>query len=177
MAEKGILITPQPGGVSVAARDAIEPDDNTNARIIQQYDYSNTPIALEYPTTGAARNGIVSSDSFNLDNVPADMTDNLIDCRDCTKLVVNPRFHGGTEDSMVLVVPMLFDESDNLISWLTEKEVSAGGSYLTSNFARAGVGIGYSRVWTLVGTAKVGLFAGSVDLYGATGIDLWGFAV
>ena len=57
MAEKSIRVAPGTSGLYVAARDAVEVDDSSNARVIQLFDFggSKFPSPIGYPKRGNVR--------------------------------------------------------------------------------------------------------------------------
>lgn len=181
MTEKGLLVTSQPGGKSVAARDAYELDDNSNARIIQQYDFSSSPLAATFPTTNPTRTNLITVDTFDMDNLPVDLTDHLLDCKDGSRLIVVPRFTGAGKNARVIITPLMFDDeaTPECIGFLPYISIDSGESHVDTPFTRSGgaTGIGRPGIWDLVGSPKIGLHNSYVDLQGSTNIELWGFIV
>lgn len=178
MAEKGILITPQPGGKSIAARDAFELDDNSNARIIQRFDRSGLPCASIFPYAAPTRTGVVGTDTFNLDSLPADLTDHLIDCSDGSMLMVVSEFTNANSSTSMRVTPLMFNAAgDNCVGFLNEEPFNPVNESGTLFTRAGGLSIGRCAEWPLVGSAKIGIHVSELQAGSCTNIQLWAFVV
>jgi len=117
MAEKGLLIKDQAGGDSVAMRDATNPDDLSNPRVIQITDMACRPIVFSNATADANRNLDFTATSDNDPNVinplPAGMAASIIDTADAASLVVWVVVRCGnaqTEPIDVRVTPIILSD-------------------------------------------------------------------
>lgn len=107
MAEKGILVNDQVGGESIACRDAIQTDDDSNARVVQLTDKAVRPV--EFQLTTPLRDEISVSDSFDLDPVPTDIVTGLLDVSDAESCVLWGLVgYGSTSsDCLFVVTPVI----------------------------------------------------------------------
>lgn len=112
MAEKGIKIADQTGGESVACRDAVNPDDEANARVIQLVDVAARGGNYDM----SAIRTVLSSDILDTGTLPAGITDNLLDVSDASSFVfygevTYPSTGTLTTKEKIYVTPMLISDS------------------------------------------------------------------
>lgn len=179
MAEKGLRIKDQTEGLSIACRDAYELDENSDSRIFQITDRSSGQITR--PAGSPTRSAILVSDGLDLSNLPADVTDNLIECGDKHTLVCYYEFLDTTASQYCKVQPLLFDNevTPGIIAALDTSSVScnSASSYLYQT-SQGGRYLADAYSWNVVGAYKVGLYVSYLDLKGGSnGINLRGFMV
>lgn len=80
MTEKGIVVDDATSGESVACRDAVQTDEDSNNRIIQLIDKASRPVI--YQTTTPLRSAVATSDSFDIDPLPTAMASALLTVSD-----------------------------------------------------------------------------------------------
>lgn len=187
MAEKGILVTDQVGGESVALRDAFEQDNDSNARVVQRIDHAVDHIVS--PMGAAIRTGVQNFDNYQVDQFPAQMTNNLIACGDKSKLVVTVEFKDQGSAQSITVVPVIYDDevSPGVISVMEAKIL-----VLTPADVVCRTQSGYddveflaeAAVWDLCGASKVGLLVRAISgaVCGGSqpaciGASVWGFVI
>ncbi len=113
MAEKGILITDQSGGESVACRDALEQDNEANNRIIQLVDQASRPNGFRMgdsyfdydPGTGDGDDTVTSGSHF----LSTRMDDNAIDVGDATHVAIICRYYSAGASDNIIVTPFYLD--------------------------------------------------------------------
>lgn len=184
MAEKGILITDQAGGESVATRDAFEQDNDTNARVIQRIDFAVDHIVT--PMGVALRTGLEYPDNKYITNFPAQLTDNLIVCGDKAKLVICVEFLDPGTTQEVKITPIMYDNeaTPGVVSTMEMKtfSVSSDTIYRDSNPKQF---LAVTQVWDLTGAYKIGLHATSIiggtgcggSQPACVGLSIWGFVI
>lgn len=110
MAHKGIKIADQDGGESVACRDAVNPDDEANGRVVQLVDQASQPAGFLAADT-PIRNSVVS-DARDLAPLPAgvgDTASSRLDVSDAGGFIFFARVGSptsGVTDSTVVVTPV-----------------------------------------------------------------------
>ncbi len=109
MAEKGILIADQNGGESVACRDAVLPDNDSNSRIIQLIDNAARPVTFQRTTP--LRTVTVSDDTL-LDPAPSFFGDSLdvSDASGCVVWGTVTVLSTAPADSLVTITPIVLSE-------------------------------------------------------------------
>lgn len=115
MTEKGLLIANQTGShsTSIACRDAYELDESSNARLIQRVNYDIMPCKkMPSPMGTQIRTGVAAPDSLDLSAMPADLTNNIIDCGDATYIVIWVEF-AANGDQEITLDPLIFDTTGN----------------------------------------------------------------
>lgn len=111
MAEKGILMTDQAGGTSIACIDANEVDGDSNARLIPRISLVRGLAASH--SSPPIRSGITAADaSYDLDALPAQLLANLIDTEDKSTLVVSATMETTLGSPAIRILPILFDSND-----------------------------------------------------------------
>ncbi len=108
MAEKGILIKPQSGGVSVAARDAVQQDDGANDRIVSLVDVAARPVTFG----STPLRTVTASDPVLLGTLPTGISGNTIDVSDASSVVITAKVTTTDSDSLaerVIVVPVVIE--------------------------------------------------------------------
>ncbi len=110
MAEKGIVVSDDGSGESVACRDAIKQDDDSNNRIIQLFDKAARPVVYHQ---GTPIRSVSSSDTIDLSTVPSDIYNNLLDVSDAESVVVWAGVSNefGVIGERVFVTPIVMDEN------------------------------------------------------------------
>jgi len=113
VAEKGILIKDQTGGESVACRDAVNQDDDSNARVIQLVD----PTAKLAGFSETAQRYVTASDSLDIQPVETGISDNLIDVSDassfCFFAEISMPSQGATTEPTIVVTPVIMSDADS----------------------------------------------------------------
>lgn len=153
MAEKGILIKEQVGGKNIATVDALALDSNSNARTIQLMDISEGHLPSPFVPV---RNNVTVADGYDLDNLPADLTNNLITCGDKANLMIftlipNRVYNQGCRVTILLMdneaTPHCYGILDNHLQ-VCESELS---------FVASDIGIDDAVNMRLCGSAKIGI--------------------
>ena len=184
MAEKGILVTDQAGGESVALRDAFEQDNDSNNRVVQRID--NAVDHIISPMGAAQRTEMESSDNFNILAFPAQLTDNLITCGDKSKLIVCVEYMDAGNQS-VDITPIAYDAeaTPGVISVMESKTMDVG----TNAFGREGSPgwgkrLAVMQSWDLCGATKIGLHCSAIaggecggSLPACVGFSVWGYVI
>lgn len=174
MAEKSIRIADAASGSYMATRDAVE-TDGTNARVIERVDFASGKFATPIGNAQRGHSAMISAaETFDLTNLPADLTGNLITVGDKSMLcvAVEQSISGGT----VTVTPILYDNegTPGVVSILPPKT-------FTQTYAfRRGSGSGNYvlpvQSWDVSGAYKIGLhfsaFTGTSNTFKA-----WGWVI
>lgn len=112
MAEKGVVVADAAAGESVACRDAIQQDDDSNSRIIQLVDKAARPVT--YQVTTPLRSIIGSApDGTNLSTVPSEITSAILDVSDAESFVFWAVINVGSSASTSLeirITPLILSE-------------------------------------------------------------------
>lgn len=175
MAEKSIRIADAASGLRMAARDAFENDNSDNARVIERVDFASGKFAS--PIGNATRGNssmINAAETFDLTNLPADLTSNLITVGDKSLLcvAVEQSVSGGT----VTVTPILYDNQGTpaIVGILEPK------TFVQPYAFRRGTSSGNFvlpvKSWDVLGAHKIGLhfsaFTGTSNTFKA-----WGWVI
>lgn len=175
MAEKSVRVADGPSGNYVAMRDAFELDGSGNSRVIERFDLAGGKFTTPIGNATRGNSGMINAaETFDLTNLPSDLTSNLITVGDKTMLcvAVEQSVSGGT----VTVTPILYDNeaTPGIVSILTPK-------IFTQPFAfRRGSSSGNyvlpTQTWEIPGAYKIGLhfsaFSGTSNTFKA-----WGWVV
>jgi len=122
MAEKGVVVEDAASGESVACYDAVEQDNDSNARIIQIMDRTQRKHGFDIATeAGLVRNGVTTSDTVNLTPVPAAIISSALAVGDKTTLVATVRYKSENNSTEVTITPIVLDDDDTVIGILTPK--------------------------------------------------------
>ena len=111
MAEKGIIVDDASSGESVACRDAIQQDDESNNRVIQLTDKAARPIV--YQRTTFLREEVNVSDNFDIDPLPAGIAAALLDVSDaesCVIWAVVGQGSGSPSTAAYVITPIIVSE-------------------------------------------------------------------
>ena len=178
MSEKGNLVTDQAGGKVIATRDAIELDDLTNARVIQEIDFCLDQFPS--PIGTATRSEVTVDDGDTLAGLPAEVLTNIIECGDRSKLAILARFTGiPTQYQDAMYLAALFYDNEATPGYLGSSEavymepMAANGVYINDGtycFTRV-------HMLDLVGSPKVAMYIPRLDFNTSTAVSVWGFAV
>ncbi|RLB91926.1 MAG: hypothetical protein DRH10_00715 [Deltaproteobacteria bacterium] len=176
MAEKGILVSDQAGGESIACRDGFEQDDDSNNRLVQRFDLASGRGPTPRGTANRGSGGAISSaDTADLTNLPADLTGNLIDVGDKSLLVVH--VEQSASNGNADITPLLYDGegTPGIFGALLKQRTSVQTPALRRG-AAAGDYIGHVLTWDLSGAHKIGLH---ITAIGGTSNDVtvWGYVI
>ena len=118
--EKGTLIADQSGGESIATRDAMLVDDESNARVVQLMDMASRPSGFDAIKAGTSGNGYVraiSGDSLFLDPLPTSISDSVLDVSDAESVVVYSEMivkgAGGSGECKITITPVIMGLYDD----------------------------------------------------------------
>lgn len=175
MAEKSIRIADGASGLRVATRDAFENDDSSNARVIERVDFASVKFAT--PIGNATRGNssmINAAETFDLTNLPSDLTSNLITVGDKSMLcvAVEQSVSGGT----VPVTPILYDNqgSPAIVGILPSKTFTQ--PYAFRRGSSSGNYVLPIQTWDIPGAYKIGIhfsaFTGTSNTFKA-----WGWVI
>jgi hypothetical protein len=175
MAEQSIRIADAASGLRMAARDAFELDGSSNARVVERVDFASgkyaTPIGNAKRGNSAAIN---AAETFDLTNLPADLTGNLITVGDKSMLCVSVEqsVTGGT----VTITPILYDNeaTPGIVGILPPKTFSQ--PYAFRRGASSGNYVLPVLTWDVSGAYKIGLhcsaFTGTSNTW-----KVWGWII
>lgn len=175
MSEQSIRIADAASGLRMAVRDAFENDGSSNARVIERVDFASgkftSPIGNATRGNSAA---ISAAETFDLTNLPADLTANLITIGDKSMLcvAVEQSISGGT----VTITPVLYDNeaTPRIVGVLTPKTFTQ--PYAFRRGASSGNYALPIQAWDIVGGYKVGLHVSAIT--GASnGVKAWGWVI
>jgi len=123
MAEKGIIVSDAESGESVACRDAVQKDNDSNARIIQLVDSSGRKSGLDLTTPTRSLDISVTErgDSMDLAGISSTLLSTAVTLGDADSVAVAVQFTGNEVDSKIIVTPVIFDDNDSIISILEPK--------------------------------------------------------
>jgi len=114
MADKGILINDQAGGESVACIDARNPDEASNARVIQQTNLAPKPITFQSIVGGTPLRSVTSSDSNSVGQtaLPVVISGNPLVASDAQSVVIYAKItmNGSGTDGDVVITPVIMTE-------------------------------------------------------------------
>lgn len=176
MAEKGLTLLDQTGGTSVAVRDAIEPDNLSNPRLVQRLDYSLGPLPV--PIGAPNRGNLTTSDGALLSSLPADHLTNIISCGDKTHLVTWVKFCVSGAGGMCYLTPLWYDNeatpgylgcSEGQLLFTT----TVSGVYITD-------GTNYQtpiKTWPLVGAPRVSMHVAIANGAGASHLEAYAYVI
>lgn len=181
MAEKGILVAEAETGESVACRDAVELDNDSNSRVIQRMDIGKGPLPTPFRDSANKLRSAVSSDGYDtadyFGEYGSGVDDKLLTVGDKSTLVIQLQSLQSTTGTFVVVPVLLEDDGVTIQGTLEVKEFdfSSGGSrvqipggeydtFFILPFA----------TWEVTGGNKIGIAVisstdayASVDIYGA----------
>jgi len=112
MAEKGIIVDDAVSGESVACRDAVKVDDESNSRVIQLTD--RAARAVEYQREYITRAEVSSSDSLIIDPLPSNIRDSLVDVSDaesCIVWAVVTSTTSSSTDAKIYITPIIASDT------------------------------------------------------------------
>lgn len=176
MAEKGILLTDQAGGISIATRDAYELDGDSNPRVIQRVDMVKG--RLPSPMGAAIRVEATAADPTDIPNFPAELTSNLIECGDKSTLVVHAEFASiynfGSQN--VDINPVMYDGevTPGVIGPMEIQTITEQQTSPTRNTDGTSV-MGRLITWDLAGAAKIGIHLKAVNV--TTNVSVWAWVI
>jgi hypothetical protein len=175
MAEKSVRLADDTSGLYLATRDAFEVGSGSEARIIERVDFASGKFVSPIGNATRGHSSMINAaETFDLTNLPADLTGNLITVGDKSLLcvVVEQTVTGGT----VIITPILYDNegTPGIVGVLSPKTFTQPYAF------RRGSGSGnYAlpiQVWDVLGAHKIGLhssgFTGSGNTWKA-----WGWTI
>ena len=175
MGEKSIRIADAASGDRIATRDAFEVDGSSNARVIERVDFASGKFASPIGNATRGNSGMISAaETFDLTNLPSDLTSNLITVGDKSVLVVavEQSVSGGT----VTVTPILYDNQGTpaIVGILPPKTFSQ--PYAFRRGSSSGNYVLPIQTWDVSGAHKIGLhfsaFTGTSNTFKA-----WGWVI
>jgi hypothetical protein len=99
---------------------------------------------------------ITSTDSLDLNNLPAELLANLITVGDKVTLLVNPEHTAN--DGGVSVTPIVFNSAGTIVLAVLEKKTSTmSGAALFRRGASSGPYVSAQLQWDVTGASKIGL--------------------
>lgn len=175
MAEKSIRIADAESGLRIAARDAFENDDGANARVIERVDFASGKFASPIGNATRGHGSMINAaETFNLTNLPADLTGNLITVGDKSMLcvAVEQSVSAGT----VTVSPVLYDneETPGIVGILPPKTFTQ--PYAFRRGSSSGNYVLPVLTWDVCGAYKVGLHFSAFTGTGNT-FKAWGWMI
>lgn len=177
MAEKGTTIIAQSGGHNTAVRDAVELDDNSNARLIQHADFSRTPIIS--PAGSPIRANVTVADPGLLSSMPAEIINNLITCGDKSQLVVWAEFTGVATVSDTVRLTLLWYDNEATPGYIAcEGGVSIYFNAYASTYLNDGITTrSNTYTWDLRGAPRVGIHIPLLSLNTCTDVSVYAFVI
>lgn len=201
MAEKGIIVNDAASGESVACRDAVELDDDSNARVIQRVDVTKGKVGSLPVTTAAAglRHGNVKDTNFNLENIITNWTGSFVEIGDNSTLVVFAEFELD-QTQEITVMPIILNSDDIVVGLLESKTfgtTSGDARYKGNGPAASGSGSGTGlgsvtpgdnggwsgyhvtpcQSWDVCGAYKVFLYIEDFTHTTQGYFSVWGYAI
>lgn len=167
MAEQATRIKDQKAGDYIATRDAHEQDAEAHNRVIQLVDFASRQLSV-HPTIRGSVAPIDAPDGVGLEDLPSDLTSNLITVGDSSILVVDCEHTA--DDGSVSVTPIIFNDAGDTVFTVRATKSSAIG---TAAFFR----IIADDIWTQMAPqleSQTSIFALAVfngKLYGSTGAN------
>lgn len=180
MTEQSMLLKDQTGGESIALRDAFELDELSNPRIIPQVNLAN----LHFPSPLWTRTRRVSAaDPLTLTTCPAELTLNMIECGDKTRLVVLAEFATTTAQE-IKVSPIVYTGSPGsyvAIGEIWRRSLSVDGATSLHRFVDTSGQLSDPYIWNmefesssfLSGANHIALHITEATL--TSSVDVWGF--
>lgn len=175
MAEKSIRIADQSSGERLGFTDLIELDGSSNARVGELVSFFSRKYATPIGNATRGNSGMINAaETFDLTNLPSDLTSNLITVGDKSMLcvAVEQSVSGGT----VTVTPIIYDNeaTPGIVSLLPPKTFTQ--PYEFRRGSSSGNYVLPCQVWDVVGAYKIGLhfsaFTGTSNTFKA-----WGWVV
>lgn len=172
MSEKSVRIADAASGSYMATRDAFETDGSSNARVVERVDFASGKFASPMTTYTRGNSSMISAvETFDLTNLPSDLTSNLITVGDKSMLCVSVEqsVSGGT----VTVTPILYDNEStpNIVGILPPKTFTQ--PYAFRRGASSGNYVLPIQTWDVSGAYKIGLhfsaFGGTSNTFKAMG--------
>ena len=139
MAEQATRIKDQSSGDYIATRDANEQDAEAHNRVIQLVDLASRQLLSPAIIRGAAL--VTAADGVDLEDLPADLTGNLIEVGDRKTLIVNPEH--SANDGGIGITPLIYNTAGDNVLAIGERKVSD----ISDLFCRESA---ESNVWTKV---------------------------
>lgn len=177
MSEKGILIEDLVGGDSIATRDAIELDANSNARVIQRVGFS--VLHIPSPTGPPNRSEAVDADTQDYSTLSAEIFTNKIACGDKTKLIVMGEGLGTSGAGVALEVTPLWLDAEATPGYMGQgKKDTINFTSTGSTYINDGVHV-RSRLlsFDLVGFPYVGIHISVLTLGSFTNMSIYAFVI
>ena len=174
MAEKAIRIADDETGLFLATRDAFE-TDGTNSRVIERVDFASgkftTPIGDATRGDSAA---IEAADTFDLTNLPADLTGNLLVVGDKSMLCV--AVEQITSAGTVTITPILYDNeaTPGVVGVLAPKTFTQ--PYAFRRGSASGNYVLPIQTWDVAGAHKIGLHISAITGV-SNGAKAWGWVL
>jgi len=166
MAEQTVRIADAASGNYVACRDAFETAGG-NPRVIERVDFASGKFAS--PIGNAVRGNssmVASADTFDLTNLPADLTSNLLTVGDKSMLVVS--VEQSVSGGVVTITPILYDNeaTPGIVALGTPKNFTQ--TYAFRRGASSGNYVLPAQSWDVAGAHKIGLHVSAMTGFGNT---------
>jgi len=114
MANKGVLVNDQVGGESVACIDARNPDESSNARIIQQVNSTPSPITFQSVIGGTPLRSVTVADGNALGQtaLPGAISGNPVDMSDSQTCIIYAKvtMNDAITNGQVVITPIIMSE-------------------------------------------------------------------
>jgi len=173
MAEKGILVNDAASGESVACRDAVELDDDSNSRIIQRVDVVKGPLPSNFYAAGTLIRTIDAADGYFPSSWPAEVMTNVLTVGDKSTLVVLPVSDLGISASHLIMPVLVRDDSgsDIVCGHLQVEDIDGSGKNtpLQIPSGESNIYMHQIETWDVCGAEKIALVmpvtAASPSLY------------
>jgi len=175
MAEKSIRIADAASGSRMATRDAFEVDDGANARVIERVDFAGGKFASPIGNAKRGNSAAISAaETFDLTNLPSDLTSNLITVGDKSMLCVS--VEQSTSGGTVTITPILYDSegTPGIVGVLAPKTFTQ--PYAFRRGAYSGNYVLPVLTWDVCGAHKIGLHVSAIT-GAANGAKAWGWVI
>jgi hypothetical protein len=175
MSEKSVRIADAASGSYMATRDAFETDGSSNARVIERVDFASGKFVTPIGNAQRGHSDMISAaETFDLTNLPSDLTSNLITVGDKSMLcvAVEQSVSGGT----VTVTPILYDNeaTPGIVGILPPKTFTQ--PYAFRRGSSSGNYVLPIQIWDVSGAYKIGLHFSAVTGTSNT-CKAWGWVV
>ena len=161
MAEQSIRLADSASGLRMAVRDSYELDSGGNARVVERVDFTSGKFASPIENAKRGNSAAISAaETFDLTNLPADLTGNLITVGDKSMLcvAVEQSVSGGT----VTITPIVYDNeaTPGIVGVLPPKTFTQ--PYAFRRGSSSGNYVLPLQSWDVSGAYKIGLHVSAI---------------
>jgi hypothetical protein len=168
--EKSIRIADGVTGERIAVREAFEVDENGDGRMIELIDFASRKFSTPIGNAQRGHSSMINAaETFDVTNLPAELTSNLITVGDKSTLCV--AVEQTTSLGSVTVTPIVYDNSNAIVTILQPKTFTQ--PYAFRRGSSSGNYVLPALTWDVLGAYKIGLhfsaFTGTSNTFKAWG--------